>query len=675
MPSSARPGNQDSVLGSAPPEMLLTAEDGAPAVTLTPEQEAFINHDPSRHARVLAGPGTGKSFASVAFLERLATTSPELRTRMLTFTRAATAEFAKKMGDTELGGLGVTPPATVHSFALSVLMRTRGSGLPMPLRIPDSWEAKELIRPHLAQRLRRAGHRDSTPSLIKRLEDEMAAGWESLDPDQIMLTDLDPALRHAYTGLWSSHRMVFGYVLVSELPYRAGMIIEDLGSEAVDLDVLLVDEYQDLNEADIKLVRLVGRGGVSVLAIGDDDQSIYGFRMAAPEGIRRFLAEFGTDCDYPLSFSRRCGSRILTAANSLIQSEPGRPAKPSLRPLPGSPEGCFAHLRFSGSRTEVEGVARIIAARIQAGVNPGDIAVLVRSNLDRWANELRPVLDGRGITLASTEWVKDALQEDELRRGIALAHLALDRTDSLAWWTLLHLTPRVGYSFVEYVYETCTEGGRFGEALLRLHEAAYPGASGGAKVAAEQTVADALKTVQDLDTEGAELGERGWGGWLLDHLDRAFLTPEAVQLLEMVGEQVLATEGLAGFLSKLEPFGKDLAANSTNSVRMMTMAQSKGLTVDTAIIMGVEDGIVPMPPPKGEINEERRLLYVAMTRATSMCILTWAGRRRGPIARQGRPNVNQLRRRSPLIEHLPIGQYDDGARFVAELEARQGRLP
>ncbi len=122
----------------------------------------------------------------------------------------------------------------------------------------------------------------------------------------------------------------------------------------------------------------------------------------------------------------------------------------------------------------------------------------------------------------------------------------------------------------------------------------------------------------------------------------------------MVGRVIPREEGLDSFLAKLELTGKDLAASSSEAVRLMTMTQSKGLTVDTAIVMGVEDGIIPMPPDKAEINEERRLLYVAMTRATDMCLLTWAGRRKGPTARNGTPNVNQLRHRCPCWKACPL---------------------
>jgi superfamily I DNA/RNA helicase len=73
-------------------------------VTLNQQQQAFVEHDPALSARVLAGPGTGKSYTAVQFLERLAVANPGLRVRMLTFTRAATAEFAIKMNDAVLSG-------------------------------------------------------------------------------------------------------------------------------------------------------------------------------------------------------------------------------------------------------------------------------------------------------------------------------------------------------------------------------------------------------------------------------------------------------------------------------------------------------------------------------------------------------------------------------------------
>ena len=636
-------------------------------MALTPQQEAFVAHDPSRSGRVLAGPGTGKSFTSVQFLERLAKDRPDVRVRMLTFTRAATAEFASKIGDAELTGLGIAPPATVHSFALSLLMRLRNVALPMPLRIPDTWEMKNLVRPHLATRLKMQGYQ-ATPTIVESLERELAAGWESLDPERELYSEKDPSLGHAYAGLWQEHRWKFGYVMLAELPFQAGNTMSDHGTDAVDLDLLLVDEYQDLNEADIRMVRVIAEGGVPVLAIGDDDQSIYGWRWAAPAGIRRFPAEFNTDCDYPLTQSRRCGTNVLAAARAVIESQPGRPQKPPLEPLPGAPEGLYAYLRFPTNASEIDGAADIIAKRVAAGVPPSEIAVLVRSQQASWAAQLRPRLAAVGIALASTAWLIDALAEDEVRRGIALAQLALRPDDSLAWWSLLHLTRGVGAGFVDYVYDNAGRNERFGQALLRLQALGFPDAPTGAR-RADETIVATLAEIDSLDVDGAAIDDRGWGGWLLDRLDQGQLSDDANRLFEMVGAAVTPAEGLGGFLAQLEPLGKDLAASAVEGVRMMTMAQSKGLTVNTAIVLGVEEGIIPMDRPEVDPDEERRLLYVAMTRATDVCVLTYAQRRIGPSARIGAPNVGATRNRSPLLSTLPgrVGQPQHGPRFIAAL--------
>jgi superfamily I DNA/RNA helicase len=123
--------------------------------TPSPDQLAVIDHEPAHNGRVLAGPGTGKSSTGVALIRRLAETHPDLQIRMITFTRAATAELAKKVGTAELD---IPPPSTIHSFALSLLLRNpRTTNLPEPLRIPDEYEVKTLIRPDIARRLRNRG--------------------------------------------------------------------------------------------------------------------------------------------------------------------------------------------------------------------------------------------------------------------------------------------------------------------------------------------------------------------------------------------------------------------------------------------------------------------------------------------------------------------------------------
>ena len=159
---------------------------------------------------------------------------------------------------------------------------------------------------------------------------------------------------------------------------------------------------------------------------------------------------------------------------------------------------------------------------------------------------------------------------------------------------------------------------------------------------------------------------------MLNMFDGAAISDNAIRLFESVGQTVEPDEGIHGFLAKLEPTGKDLAASAADGVRMMTIGRSKGLTFNSTIVLGVEQGVIPLDKPGINIDEERRLLYVAMTRATDLCVLTYAKQRTGPSARIGAPRVGEARNRCPLLAALPggVGNVSDGERFVRALEAQ-----
>lgn len=626
----------------------------------TPEQEQIILHNPSRNGRVLAGPGTGKSWTCIELIRRLIHERPELGIRLLTFTRAATHELASNMGDPQLA---IVRPSTIHSFALGLLLRNPAqSRLPTPLRIADTWEAENLIRSNLARRLRSAGFTRITKREIKKLEHEMAARWESLDPNLVLLADLDPQARNAYIGLWDIHRTVYGYTLLAELPFRAGNLIEDIGLNIEDINLLVVDEYQDLNEADIRLVALIKNEGTSILAIGDDDQSIYSFRMAAPQGILRFPDEFDNCDDYQLTLSRRCGREILEAATSMIETVPNRPRKPPLRHGENASQGKFAYLRFNNETEESRGVADLVLARHQMGVPFGDIAIFVRSQVGAWANLLIPKFQKRGIDVVETEWAASIFETEHIRRRLATIKISIDPSDSLAWWSLLKLENGIAQAFRDYIYDEARRSGEpYGSRLLSLAPEFEGSPSRQSARAAAELINRVEEEVEGLSLDNIVFGGFGWAEWVLDVIGRDHLDAEAIDLFRQVGLMIPPENGLGYFIGHLELLARDLASQS-NSIRVMSLTSSKGITVDTSIVMGVEGGIIPHP--RGLIEEERRLLYVGMTRATEMCVLTFAHRRRGPTARHGSINVNRPRNRSPLLDALPIGQYQDGRRFV-----------
>ena len=122
-----------------------------------------------------------------------------------------------------------------------------------------------------------------------------------------------------------------------------------------------------------------------------------------------------------------------------------------------------------------------------------------------------------------------------------------------------------------------------------------------------------------------------------------------------------ADQGLDRYLGQIAPLGKDLALAESEGVRIMTMGGSKGLTVQATIIAALEEGIVPRPDT--DLAEERRLLYVAMTRARRFLFGTWARRRRGPTARSGAPRVASRRQHSRFLDGGPV-ESEDGSEFL-----------
>nr|WP_231388892.1 ATP-dependent helicase [Marmoricola sp. URHB0036] len=625
----------------------------------SPEQQAFLAHSPTDSARVLAGPGTGKSFTSVAYLERAIAANPDLRVGYVTFTRAATAEFAKKLEDAELSALGDRRPSTVHGFALGVLMRQRSARLPYPLRIPDQWEIRELIEPDLKARLLARGSNVNIRT-IRELLQELAAGFQTLSTTRSKLAQEQPDLVSAFQGVWRVHRQLYGYTLLSELPMQAGGVLQDMDEAGVDLDLLIVDEYQDLNAADQRLLEEVAHRSVAIIAIGDDDQSIYSWRNAAPDGIRTFLSTFNASADYPLTLSQRCGGRALEVAASLIEQDSGRAPKPRLTPSDRANPTEFGYLRYRSNTAEARGVADIIARRLASGVAPEEIAVLVRSSANTWKRELADHLAEREIPVQDTTDVDATFAETGFRRILAIAHLMVNRDDSLAWRSLLHLTAGIGPAFIRLV-EADTGSPIFAGRLRNLIRDDAQNSSAARK--AREVVLELEAWLDEHSLEAVELGDDGWGRWLTDYVQAGELTQAAMDLL-ISADDLLQGVSLERFLAELQPTARDQAVTATGGVRIMSMSQSKGLTVNTAIVMGVEAQNIPRPGC--DIDEERRLLYVAFTRATHLTVATFASRRTGGTARVGEPRVAQQRERSPFLSDLDLTPSDGTAYIPPE---------
>jgi DNA helicase II / ATP-dependent DNA helicase PcrA len=617
----------------------------------TAEQKAILAHDRHRHARVLAGPGTGKSATLVALVDQLLEGNPAPSIKLLTFTRAATAELAKKVS--EHPAAAAERPSTVHSFSISVLLRNPGAGgFPAPLRIADDWEDKQIVLPTLSHR---AGVQVRK---LSRLIHEMAANWESLQPASD--PRVDAADRARFLAAWSEHRQVYGYTLLAELPYQLRQALHDHPDlEGVNYDLLIVDEYQDLNACDLEVLHLIAERGCAIIGAGDDDQSIYSFRRAAPEGIRRFAGDYPGCADYPLSVTQRCGARIIEWASYVINGDLGRPpGRPPLRAADGSPPGEVALLAFDREGSEARGVALLVQHLKGLAVPYDQILVLLRGDYNEaFSKPIKDELDALQIPYSDPEAVVRMLAEAQNRQMLAMFRLLVNQRDSLAWATLLLLSPGVGESFCDFVYELARVGRiQFGDALFNSFEANFPGAprSAARVTALMRSVSEWIASTQ----LAAETPEEGWGHWMVAAAAGGIIpvpSPEFATLLEALDSLVEGAD-FGRYLSQIAPLAKDRALAESQGVRIMTMGGAKGLTVRATIVVGVEEGVVPRPDT--DLGEERRLAYVAMTRAREFLYCTWARRRIGPTAHAGAPRVQDRRTYSSFLRGGPVNSQD-----------------
>jgi superfamily I DNA/RNA helicase len=223
---------------------------------------------------------------------------------------------------------------------------------------------------------------------------------------------------------------------------------------------------------------------------------------------------------------------------------------------------------------------------------------------------------------------------------------------------LFLLAPGIGPTFCDHIYDRAREERiQFGEALFNAFDANFPGAQrSAAQVAALMRAVVAWLDAHPLPDETPE---DGWGHWMIaaaggDTVPAS--SADCATLLQALDDLMEQDQGFGRYLSQIAPLGKDRALAESPGVRIMTMGGAKGLTVRAAIVVGLEEGIVPRPDM--DLGEERRLLYVAMTRAKEFLYCTWARRRLGPTACAGAPRVRGRRNYTSFLRGGPVDSQD-----------------
>ncbi len=335
-------------------------EEGTPAHTLASSKSHTI--------RSVAGPGAGKSFAIQRRITRLLSEgiNPE-KILAVTFTRTAANDLRKDISELAVVDSEKVAARTLHSHALGILMRS--DVIEKTQRTPRMILEHEL-KPGLYDLTNDYG----TLPEKKKMSDSYLAAWATLQADG--------------TGAEEKSQIAFEGDIVNWMKEHGGMLVGEVIPEAIKYlennpacdaigayDVILVDEYQDLNKAEQELIRLI-RQDASIVIVGDDDQSIYSFKFAHPAGIQTIDSLHGEFEDIPFEVCRRCPTKVVSIASSLISNNPNRTLG-ELIPFTENPEGEIDIIQWRNFEEEIPGLVEIIKKELAKGtIEPKDILIL-----------------------------------------------------------------------------------------------------------------------------------------------------------------------------------------------------------------------------------------------------------------------------------------------------------
>ncbi len=605
-------------------ESLPTEEPAPVDQGLNPEQEAAATC-PDKKILVQAGPGTGKTHTLIARLARLLgdNTKNPARVAAITFTNRAADELKERLQRRAGSRAEQVFVSTFHGFCLHWLRQ----------QTPDltvvSDQERELI---LRTLFPGAGSRE-----LHAMEQAIAAYFhdltrsEPITPQGALIPYLDRLTKEQAIDL-DAVIPVFVQRLNKEPEFRQQVTGR--------VSHLFVDEFQDLNQSQYQLVQLLGKDA-QVFAIGDPDQAIYSFRGSSP----RFFYDYLTgDQARRISLLRnyRSAPLILAAAEAVISCNPtpdGIPRQP-LVPLSGQ-EAAIEYYQAPSVKGEAEFVVQRIEELLGGissfsinsgrggdqdqgtGLSFGDIAVLYRSS--QQAGALSEALTRRGIPI-QVVGVRPFYLKEPVRplyywlRAAAVKELSMSGAEYL---NLLCELPGIGAASLKKL-----------EARLGLGDVAdffEQAAACDLPPAARSLLAGLEQDFFQFRSQVAENGPVPFFQRILVFLDIDPEQAEVARFLELAGSFGNDLGALVRYLKR--NVAGTVYDDQAEAVALMTLHAAKGLEFPVVFITGLEQGVLPWSSAngkeagEGDIQEERRLFYVGLTRARQRLVLTGAGRR------------------------------------------------
>jgi len=586
-----------------------------------------------RRLRVLAGPGTGKTFAIKRYVMRLLEerhVDPR-RILVVTFTRTAAHDLRNELQALNIPGCERINASTLHSFCFRLL--TQENVLNALDRTP---------RPLVTVTKRRIRGCEYTPLLAdlgttdefgdKRRRNRRIAEYEAAyaqrQEDEVFAARDQVAARFEAALLdWLRFHEA---ILIGELiPLAYSFLARNpQASERSRYSYVIVDEYQDLNRAEQSIIDVVSERATLAI-VGDADQSIYRFKYANPEGIQDFSERHRDTADRTLRECRRCGEQIVTLANNVIRGNHLEEAFVPMTTLADNPPGEVHVVQWTNLSQEVNGIAAYVNHLIgNRQYLPDDIMVLCQRR--RIAYVIRDAMRQLGIP-AHSLYHDEVLEDPQAQEAFALLTL-LCRTEervALRFWLGYNVQDQRRNQYQRLRIHCEATGEAPFEAMSRM-------ASGELDARGYAQILARFRLLQQRLHELANLN----GRLLIDAvfpLDQAWAEP----LHEVLSGADIQDDAPRDSLLALV---RDYVAmpeipSEGNFVRIMSLHASKGLTSRVTIVASTVEGIIPNIDPDLTIaeqqeveREQRRLFYVAVTRPREILLISSPARINAPMA-------------------------------------------
>jgi DNA helicase-2/ATP-dependent DNA helicase PcrA len=605
---------------------------------LNPEQRRAVLTTEG-HVLVLAGAGSGKTKVlteRIAYLIKAKGVSPQ-RILAFTFTNKAAGEMRARVEKALVRNDLPFWVGTFHATGLKILRReAKHIGFSNNFAVFDEDDSTSLVRDIIKKR--NWDLVECPPpafrAMISKWKNDLVPPEEAIQSASGRVKEMQAQVYHSYChSMRKFNAFDFDDLItrVVEL-FTAHPKVKE--RYARQFRYVLVDEFQDTNAIQMVMIDAVASRYGNLFVVGDDDQAIYGWRGATIENILQFDRLYSDTVTIRLEENYRSTSRILEAANSLISCNLGRKGK-NLWSKKG--KGEFINMYFARDEMEEAGAVREgIIELIRSGYKRSEIAVLYRTHAQSRAIETSMLKGGLpyqiigGVRFYERREIKDLL---------GYLKLINNPNDDVNFRRIVNVPRRgIGRMTLERIEKEAGENSLLTASMKRKTLLGIPAAGRKrveefSKLMASLRLMAKEKTAYELLL--AVIERTGYRDYLMEDPKTAQTRLENIDELLVETQRFVSTApdpGLASFLEEIALISDIDALKSDENVALMTLHNSKGLEYRAVMITGLEEGLLPHYSSfekDDELEEERRLFYVGITRAKeNLSIFTASNRRR-----------------------------------------------